>query len=72
MTAATEKFFTSNRIPHDSGLYHEVIYYGDDIAGYVMSADDGTYWWAINGGSAISRGFKTVCDCKEDLIRVLS
>lgn len=64
--------FTSTRIPHDSGLYHEVVYFNDDIAGYVMSEDNGTYWWAINGGSAIHRGFKTVADCKQDLIRVLS
>jgi len=68
-----EKVFTSNRIPHNSGLYHEVIYYGDDVAGFVMSHpdDNNQYWWAINGGSAISRGFTSVADCKEDLFRVL-
>lgn len=64
--------FTSTRIPHDSGLYHEVVYFNDDVAGYVMSDDKGEYWWAINGGSAIQRGFKSVADCKEDLIRVLT
>lgn len=68
----SDKFFSSNRIPHDSGLYHEVIYYGDDIVGYVMSDDTGKYWWAINGGSAIQRGFDTVADCKEDLFRILA
>ena len=69
----TDKFFSSQRIPHDSGLYHEVIYYGDDVVGYVMSEPTGnTYWWTINGGSAIQRGFETVADCKDDLIRVLS
>ena len=62
------KFFTSNRINHDCGMYHEQIFYGDDLVAFVRSdLSDGTYWWAINGGSAISRGHKTVADCKAEL-----
>ena len=62
------KFFTSNRINHDCGMYHEQVFYGDDLVAFVRSdLSDGTYWWAINGGSAISRGHKTVADCKAEL-----
>ena len=62
------KFFTSNRVPHDSGMYHEEIFYGDDLVAFVRSdPSNGTYWWSINGGSAISRGYKSVADCKENL-----
>ena len=64
----TSKFFTSNRINHDCGMYHEQIFHGDDLVAFVRSdISDGTYWWAINGGSAISRGHKTVADCKTEL-----
>jgi hypothetical protein len=64
----TSKFFSSNRINHDCGMYHEQIFCGDDLVAFVRSdPSDGTYWWAINGGSAISRGYKTVADCKAEL-----
>ena len=64
----TSKFFSSNRINHDCGMYHEQVFYGDDLVAFVRSdLSDGTYWWAINGGSAISRGHKTVADCKAEL-----
>jgi hypothetical protein len=63
----TSKFFSSNRINHDCGMYHEQIFYGDDLVAFVRSdLSDGTYWWAINGGSAISRGQKQSQTAKQN------
>ena len=63
--------YTSNRIPHDSDLYHEQIFKNDQMVAQVMSEDDGTYWWVRNKNWSISRGFKTVADAKASLFPFL-
>jgi hypothetical protein len=57
--------FTSNRIPHDSGLYHEEIYFDNEVVAKVLSEEDGTYWWIILKNCSISKGYKTVADAKK-------
>lgn len=63
--------FTSERIPHDSGLYHERIYWNDDVVAKVMSNESkGTFWYVTFG--SVKDGFKTVADTKLELFKVLS
>ena len=59
-----QKMYTSNRIPHDCGLYHEWIYKDDKVVAKVMSEGD-TYWWILTHNHSISRGYKTVAQAKE-------
>ena len=65
--------FTSERIPHDSGMYHERIYKDNQCVALVRSnpEDLTEYWWLINGSSIRQRGFTSVADCKADLFRVI-
>lgn len=64
--------FSSVRHPHESGLYHEWIYKGDEVVAKVMSEQDGTYWWFISSTYSISRGYKTVADAKKVLFMILA
>lgn len=57
--------FTSNRIPHDSGLYHEHIFYNDKIVAQVLSEEDGSFWYVLTHNNSLSRGYKTVADAKK-------
>jgi hypothetical protein len=58
--------FTSERIPHDSGLYHERIYWNDDVVAKVMSNESkGTFWYVTFG--LVKDGFKTIADTKQEL-----
>jgi hypothetical protein len=63
--------FTSNRIPHDSGMYHEHIFHDNQVVAQVLSNGDSTYWYVLSDNQAISRGYKTVADAKDMLFRVL-
>lgn len=64
--------FTSERIPHDSGMYHERIYWNDELVAKVMSdPKDSSYWWIKENNQSISRGYKTVADAKKTLFMVL-
>lgn len=64
--------FTSNRIPHDSGMYHEHIFYDNQVVAQVLSEKDGSYWWVLTHNHSISRGYKTVAAAKKPLFAVLS
>jgi len=63
--------FTSNRIPHDSGMYHEHIYHDNQVVAQVLSDKDNTYWFVLTDNHAISRGYKTVADAKKLLFLAL-
>jgi hypothetical protein len=62
---------TSNRIPHNSGLYHEQIFDNNKLVAQLLSESNGTYWWVITANQAISRGYQTVSDAKKILFSVL-
>jgi hypothetical protein len=55
---------TSVRIPHDSNLYHERIYEGDDCIAYILSDYD-TFCYVDNKEQFVYKGYKTVADAKD-------
>lgn len=59
--------FTSNRIPHDSGLYHEHIFHNNKIVAQLLSEEDGSFWYVLTHNNSLSRGYKTVADAKKPL-----
>jgi len=59
------KMYTSNRIPHDSGLYHEQIFKDNQFVAQVLSEEDGSFWFVLAHNHSISRGYKTVVDAKK-------
>ena len=63
--------FTSNRIHHDSALYHEHIFFNDTLVAQVMSEENGTYWFVLTRNNSLSRGYKTVADAKKLLFMSL-
>lgn len=58
--------FTANRIPHHSGLYHERIYYDNQVVAQILSDEHRGYWYVINGDK-VSDGFDSVCAAKAAL-----
>jgi hypothetical protein len=64
--------YYSERIPHDSGLYHEYIYRDNEYpaVAQILSEND-SYWWIIQSNQSISRGYKSVADAKSMLFAVL-
>jgi hypothetical protein len=59
-----QKMYTSNRIPHTSGLYHEQIFRDNQFVAQVLSEDDGSFWFVLAHNHSISRGYKTVAEAK--------
>ena len=62
--------YSSIRVPHNSDLYHELIFKYDKVVAMVMSEGE-TYWWILTHNHSISRGYKTVADAKEILFPIL-
>jgi hypothetical protein len=62
--------YTSNRIPHYSGMYHEQIFHDNQVVAQILSDTDTTYWYVINGQTVMA-GFPTVADTKAALFPVL-
>ena len=58
--------YTSNRIPHYSGMYHEQIFYDNQVVAQILSDTDSSFWYVING-QTVSAGFRTVSDAKAAL-----
>ena len=62
--------YTSNRIPHDSGLYHEHVFHGDTVVAQILSDPSRCYRYVING-HRVSAGYRTVGEAKAALFPVL-
>jgi hypothetical protein len=58
--------YSSNRIPHHSGMYHEQIFHDNQVVAQILSDTDTSYWYVING-QTVSAGFPTVADAKAAL-----
>ena len=53
-------------------LYHEVIKHDDIDCARIIGYKDGTYGYILDANHSVSRGYKTVADCKGILFRVLN
>lgn len=58
--------FTTNRIPHNSGMYHEQIFHHDTVVAQILSDDTKSFWYVINGREVVSP-FPTVSAAKASL-----
>ena len=58
--------FTTNRIPHNSGMYHEQIYHHNTVVAQILSDDAKHFWYVINGKRAVC-SFPTVSAAKASL-----
>jgi len=63
--------YTSNRIPHHSGMYHEHIFFNDQVVAQILSDTHKDYWFVING-NLVSAGYATVSDAKAALFPELA
>jgi len=62
--------FTSNRIPHVSGMYHEHIFHDNQVVAQVLSESD-HFWFVLTHDHSVSNGYQSVADAKQELFRRL-
>jgi hypothetical protein len=62
---------TSERIPHDCGHYHEIVYNHDKVVAYILGEfNKGTYCFVNNEDQMCWKGYATVADAKEAFFKL--